>query len=282
MNVLLTGGSGLLGGYMARALANQNIAFSAPDRSQLDLTNTTAVLGFFSARSFDLIINCAAYTNVEEAESHHTQAEAANVTLVGNLIKTGVPILNFSTDYVFGNFPPFVEIEEDYPRFPINYYGGTKLRGELKLALDNTNDWWNIRTSWLFGGENCFVSKMIKKSENQKEFKLVSDQIGRPTYAKDLAKYVVRHFVLAKIKPESGHYHLQNGGEITNWADFTDYFFGIYYEATPDQKPQIKKINTEFWPFAADRPKNSVLKNTKLKEGLRDWKESIKEFIPTR
>jgi dTDP-4-dehydrorhamnose reductase len=279
MNVLLTGGSGLLGKHMARALAAAHINFSAPDSAQVDLTDTIVVLGFFSARSFDLIINCAAYTDVEGAESHHAQADAANVTIIDNLIKTGVPIINFSTDYVFGNFPPFVEIEEDYPRFPINYYGGTKLRGELSLELDSNNEWWNIRTSWLFGGTNCFVSKMLQKSKTQKEFKLISDQIGRPTYGKDLAEYTVKYFVAPTDKPKSGHYHLQNSGDVTNWADFTDYFFDLHYKSNQDQKPTIERINTDFWPFEADRPKNSVLKNTKLKNNLRNWTEAVKEFV---
>jgi dTDP-4-dehydrorhamnose reductase len=281
MNILLTGGSGLLGSYFAQTMAANNIAFAAPSSEALDLIDLKKVLPYCQVRSFDLIINCAAYTHVELAESNHQAAEDANVTLIENLVQVGVPIINFSTDYVFGNFPPFVEIEEDYPRFPINYYGGTKLRGELKLALDSTSAWWNIRTSWLFGGKNCFVTKMIERSKTQKELSLIADQIGRPTYAKDLAVYVLQHFVLAKIKPENGHYHLQNSGEITNWADFTDYFLSRYYADNLTQKPVIEKTTTEFWPFAADRPKNSVLKNTKLENDLRDWKTAVKEFLLT-
>lgn len=279
MNIFVAGGSGLLGTYFQRALAQHEIRFSAPSSQELNLAHTQKVRQFFGSRSFDIIVNCAAYTKVEEAESAHREAETGNITLVKNLIATGVPMIHFSTDYVFGNFPPFTEIEEDYPRFPINYYGGTKLRGELLLELESTQDWWNIRTSWLFGGHDCFVSKIIERSKTQKNLSFIHDQIGRPTYAKDLVTFVIKHFILADKKPDTGHYHLQNTGSVTHWAEFADYFLTQYYADRLDQKPTIETLQAEFWPFVADRPKNSVLKNTKLLDSLRDWRVAVDDFI---
>jgi len=194
-----------------------------------------------------------------------------NVKGVENILKYKIPIIHFSTDYVFGHFPVDIEIEEEFPRFPINYYGGTKLRAESLLKSSGIQ-YWNIRTTWLFGGENCFVSKILKKSQEFSELQIVDDEIGRPTFAKDLAEFVTENFI--KKEQKIGNYHVQGSGNLVSWADFADFFL-----RKSGWNGKIQKISGNSLDRSADRPYNSVLKNTKLNLNLRNWEEAVIDFL---
>lgn len=274
MNILLLGGSGLLGKYFQKILKDQNISYLAPSRAELDITDENSITDFKTQknpRNFSHILFCAAYTNVDQAETHQAECEQVNVLGLEKILQWKIPIIHFSTDYVFGHFPTDIEIEEHFPRFPINYYGGTKLRAEKLLEASNV-PFWNIRTSWLFGGKNDFVEKILRKSEESSELSIIDDQIGRPTFAKDLVEYTVEKFLRNSLP--TGHYHLQGSGEPVSWAGFADFFL-----RKSGWNGTIKKIPGISLSQAADRPQNSVLKNTRLPDALPDWKDAVQRFL---
>jgi len=271
MKLCLFGGSGLLGSEFKRIFAERSLDFVAPESHKISLLDHAAVLDFITQEKPDLIINCAAYTAVDKAETDKKACFALNTEAVENLIKADIPIINFSTEYVF-NAPAGTEIPEDYARDPQGVYAQSKAQMEEVLEAFNT-DWWNIRTSWLFGPEgNNFVSTILRLSQKYDELKIIDDQIGRPTYAPDLAEFVTEQFIV-KSQP-TGHYHLQNSGEVISWAGFAAYFLELN-----NWQGTIKKISTKEYAAPAPRPKNSALKNTKLKTGLRDWEGAIKKYL---
>jgi dTDP-4-dehydrorhamnose reductase len=290
MNILLLGKTGLLGSEFLKILEIKsreisNLKFIAPKRADFDVLDFEQVDDILTDNFFDLIIYCVAYANVDDAEKNRAECHAVNVEALENLIRYEIPIIHFSTDYVF-SAKKEDEITEEFPQNPLNYYGQTKVEAEKLLENSNENQvrtlgspdlkfskWWNIRTTWLFGkGGDSFISKILEKSRENKELEIVSDEIGRPTSAKDLAEYIFAEFI-EKEKPV-GHYHLQNSGEPTSWANFAEFFLrdnGI--------KTKIKEIPAKKLNRPAKRPVNSVLKNTKLRKKLRDWKESVRDFL---
>lgn len=274
MKILLLGGSGLLGRYFQDIFSAKNIEFLAPTREDFDVSDVEKIREFFeknNPKEFSKVVYCVAYTNVEKAETERDECESINREGLKNVLKYKIPVVHFSTDYVFGHMPYGVEIEEDFPRFPLNFYGGTKLRAE-KLLESNTTDYWNIRTSWLFGNEGDFISKIRKKSADFLELDLVDDQIGRPTYAKDLAQFVTENFLeKSQLK---GSYHFQNTGKPISWAEFAEYVL----EKT-DWHGSVQKKSADFFGFQAERPRNSVLKNTKLSDNLRSWQAAVDEYL---
>ena len=278
MKICLFGASGLLGSEFKKIFTADELDFIAPRSSELSLLKHEKVLEYLKTEKPDLIVNCAAYTAVDKAEKNKEICMKLNGEAVANLVQAGIPIINFSSEYVF-NASEGVEIPEDYERDPQTVYGQSKAKGEEALE-DSKIDWWNIRTSWLWGPEGKnFVSTIKRLSAKYDELKIIEDQIGRPTYAPELAAFVVREFIrpvfnldgVSKDRPlipACGHYHLQNTGMPVSWAGFAQYF--LNQEAWHGK---IKKITSEEYGAPARRPKNSVLKNTKLKERLSDWKE---------
>jgi len=283
MNILLLGKTGLLGSEFMEILvtkSRENIGINllAPDRANLDVLDFEQADIILRDNHIDLIINCTAYTNVDQAEESREECHALNVEAVENLLRYEIPLIHFSTDYIF-DAQKDEEIPENFPRNPLNYYGQTKLEAE-KLLETFADKWWNIRTTWLFGkGGDSFISKILEKSRcapqgggENKELEIVSDEIGRPTSAKDLAEFVFKEFI-EKQKP-TGHYHIQNTGEPVSWANFAEFFLrdnGI--------KTKIKEISAKSLNRPAKRPINSILKNTKLKNELRDWQDSVRDFL---
>lgn len=263
--ICLFGATGLLGSEFKRVFEAQKINFIAPKSSDLSLLKHDKVLDYLNAEAPTLIVNCAAYTAVDKAEKESEICMKLNAEAVENLTKAGIPIINFSTEYVF-NVPVGTDITEGFPRDPQSVYAKSKAAAEETLESSNI-DWWNIRTSWLHGpGGNNFVSTIIRLSQKYDELKIIEDQIGRPTYAPELAEFVTENFILNT--QQRGHYHLQNSGTPVSWAAFAQYFLNQQgWHGT------IKKISTEDYAAPAIRPKNSVLKNTKLKVGLSDWKK---------
>ena len=226
MNILLLGKTGLLGSEFLEIIErksskNPDIKFMAPNRVDFDVLDFEQVDDILFDNEIDLIINCVAYTNVDQAEESRSECYGLNVEALDNLLKYEIPLIHFSTDYVF-DAEKDDKITEDFPRNPINYYGQTKLEAE-QLLEEFAVKWWNIRTSWLFGkGGDSFVSSILEKSRDHDELEIVNDEIGRPTSAKDLAEFVFAEFVEKELPV--GHYHLQNTGEATSWANFAEFF----------------------------------------------------------
>ncbi len=272
MKILLLGKTGLLGSQFLEVFLRENLNFTAPDREELDLLDFEAVQDFLDKNGFDRIVLCAAYTDVDQAETEKEECEKMNVQMLENLMKSEVPIVHFSTDYVFPHTEHGTELPEGFERKPLNFYGKTK--GKAEELLENSDiDFWNIRTSWLFGpGRRNFVSTISELAKNRTELKIIHDQIGRPTYTPDLAEFVTKHFIKNTQVP--GHYHLQNTGPPVSWADFAEHFL----EKT-GWEGEIEKISSDDWNAPAKRPKNSVLKNTKINDNLRDWRDAVQEYL---
>jgi len=271
MRILLLGKKGLLGTEFLEILEREKYDFLAPSHAKLDVSDGDSVEIFARENGkFDRVIFCVGYTAVDRAETNREVCKKINVDCMNNILKLDSPIINFSTDYVF-DAPSNLEIPEDYRCSPLNFYGETKLRAE-KILENSGIEFWNIRTSGLFGkGKNNFFTTMYDLSQRLPELKIVDDQILRPTLASDLAEYVMKHFV-NKTQPK-GHYHAQNSGGPASWADLARFYLDLKSINTP-----IKKITSAEFGAPAQRPKNSVLKNTKLDENLRDWKEAMRDF----
>ena len=272
MRILLLGQTGLLGSEFLRILsARPDIDLLAPTHRELDLLNPTATHELLAGEYFDRIIDCVAYTHVDQAETERGRCKQMNVEILDMLLQHKSPIIHFSSDYVF-DAPLNTAITEDYPRHPVNYYGETKKQAEELLETKDTM-WWNIRTTWLFGdsGKN-FISAILDKSITDPILHVVDDEIGRPTSARDLAKYVIEEFV-DKEQPK-GHYHLQNSGESCSWAELAEYIL-----RRKNSSSQVRKISGSQLIRTADRPKNSILKNSKLSRSMRSWKDAVDDFI---
>ncbi len=270
MKICLFGSTGLLGSEFKSQLKNTSFELITPKRLEVQLLNFASVIQFLEREKPDLIINCAAYTHVDRAEGDKDNCFALNVDAVRNITKSGIPMIHFSTDYVF-NAPKNIEIPEDYSLDPQSIYGRSKAQAEEVLEVSDIL-WWNIRTSWLFGpGGKNFVSTILKLSKNKTALSIINDQIGRPTYAPDLAEFIIENFI--KKKQPIGHYHLQNTGDPVSWADFAAYFLKLKH-----WKGTIKRVDSQTFGAEAERPLNSVLKNTKLPQ-MQDWKDTVKVFL---
>ncbi len=272
MSIVLLGGSGLLGSAFAQIFKEKNIPYYAPPHSELDITNLQKVQNFFHTQKPEKIILCAAYTDVEKAENDQEKCELLNIESVKNILTLNIPFIHFSTDYVF-NVPKGLEIPENYQKNPLNFYGTTKARAEELLEASSSMPWWNIRTSWLFGPyKDNFVTKILALSQTQDRLEVVDDQVGRPTFTLDLATYILEHFIL-QDQP-TGHYHLQNTGNPISWAGLAEYIL-----RKKSWTGTINKITTAISDRTAQRPQNSIFKNTKLPDNLRDWKKAVDEFL---
>ena len=269
--VLITGSKGMLASDIIKILDKKYDIVKA-DRDALDITDKDKVNSFVSSIKPDIIINCAAYTKVDDCETNRELALKVNSEGPKNLShiskKIGCVLVHISTDYVFEGGKDYYR-EDDKPN-PINYYGYTKFLGEKNILDIYPQNSYVIRTQWLYGLKgNNFIYKMIELSKKNRSIEVVDDQIGSPTYALDLAKHIKS---LLEDKPKSGIYHFINEWE-TSWYEFTKLIF------------DIKNIDTKVIPFKSERfktlakrPKKSILKNTKYKK-MRDGKEALEEFL---
>lgn len=272
MRVLLTGGSGLLGNAFKNAFESHETTFLAPNHRELDLLDFPAVDKFLIHEAPDMIVHCAAYTGVDTAEKERGTCERMNVHVLKNILQHRIPIVHFSTDYVFDT-PVGTEIPENFPRHPRCWYGQTKLDAEKLLETSGTR-WWNIRTSWMFGpGGQNFVDTIVDRARRGVPLTVVDDEWGRPTYAPDLAELVVREFL--KSEKPSGHFHVQNTGEPVSWAGLAETAIASAELSHPVGHIPADEVIP---PRAADRPKNSVLHNSKLPP-LRDWDDAVREHV---
>lgn len=276
---MVTGAYGQLGNALKRELADDStIQAIYTDADTLDLTDSMALSRFFEDNPVDMVINCAAYTAVDRAESDDLKAAAINTGAVGNLgqaaAKHGMKVIHISTDYVFSgeNFRPYEENDEPYPQ---SIYGRTKLEGE-GLLTSFSNNAMIIRTAWLYSEfGNNFVKTMLRLADERDEINVVCDQIGTPTYAGDLARAI--HQVIRHERWQPGIYHFTNEG-VASWYDFTKAIFEITGKTT-----KVNPIRTTQYPTPAKRPSYSVLSKDKIKLNygieIPYWRDSLHRCI---
>lgn len=271
VKIVLFGKSGMLGSCFCAALKDEELF--AYDQSEADITDVAAVEQIIKGVEPDFVVNCAAFTDVDRCESEQEMACLVNGEAAGDIARNcaavGAKLVHFSTDYVFDGEKAEGYNENDSPS-PINAYGESKLRGE-KLIRENMKDYFIVRPSWLFGkGGKNFVDTMLSLAEGKKALEVVDDQIGSPTYTKDLCDAVVMDFI--KNEPNPGIYHLTNSG-ICSWHEFAQEIFRIKGLDVTTQKISSDKLNR-----AAKRPKCSILLNTKLPV-LRSWQEALRRYL---
>ena len=279
MRILVTGCNGQLGNEIQLLeTTNPQHTYFNTDVAELDITDEAAIETFVSENAIDGVINCAAYTAVDKAEENQELCHLLNTLAPGYLAaaveKRGGWIIQISTDYVFDgtNHTPYVETD---PVCPNSVYGRTKLAGEEAAQLACTKTM-IIRTAWLYSQfGNNFVKTMIRLGKEKTELGVIFDQIGTPTYARDLA-VVIFEAVNKGIIP--GIYHFSNEGVIS-WYDFTK----AIHRIAGINSCHVRPLHTAEYPTPASRPHYSVLDKTKIKHtyGLEIpyWEESLKDCI---
>ena len=294
MNILVTGANGQLGNEMRRIAAQSQGTYVFTDiveqegvaTTLLDITDLEAVRRLVAEQHVEAIVNCAAYTNVDAAESNEALAERLNADAPENLAKAmkevGGWLVQISTDYVFGREPYNRPCREDQTGTPTGVYGLTKLHGEQKILATGCRHI-IIRTAWLYSefGKN-FCKTMLQLTATRPSLKVVFDQCGTPTYAWDLA-LAIQH-ILARCasaeKPEAyqGIYHFSNEG-VCSWYDFTK----MIAEYSGRTACDIQPCHSNEFPSPVARPAYSVLDKTKIKEtfgvAVPYWTDSLKQCL---
>lgn len=283
MNILVTGANGQLGNCLRNAVnRGSDDRYIFTDVGELDITDGDAVARMVKNQEVDVIVNCAAYTNVDKAEDDAEFAELLNATAVRNLANAAkannATLLHISTDYVFGKEPYNTPCREDRKGTPTGVYGLTKLHGEQAVAESGCKAL-IFRTAWLYSeyGRN-FVKTMLNLTGAKPELKVVFDQTGTPTYAQDLADVIVDIVSQRKFEGNEGIYHYSNEG-VCSWFDFTK----MIAEYAGNTGCDIRPCHSDEFPSAVVRPSYSVLDKTKFKEtfGMKVpyWTDSLKICI---
>ena len=286
MKILATGKSGQLGRSLQKFISNfDHHEFTLTGREELDLSSSESISKYFDTHShLDVIINCAAYTAVDRAEKEADLADEINHLAVKQLAEfansQNAKLIHISTDYVFDGYKNSSYLENDSTN-PINVYGRTKLLGEEAVQEAMPNNALIIRTSWGYSEfGNNFVQTMLELARERGEINVVSDQIGSPTYASDLAKALLNIISNDKFNKKTFPteiFHFSNMGE-TSWSDFAKEIFklaNLNYKVTP--------ISSEQYPTLAIRPKNTTLSKEKITKHFKlqipSWKQSLKECL---
>ncbi|WP_418830453.1 dTDP-4-dehydrorhamnose reductase [Phocaeicola sp.] len=278
-NILVTGGNGQLGNEM-RLLAelNKEYTYFFTDVAELDICDEQAVMNFVTAHQIDIIVNCAAYTAVDKAEDNQELCDKLNHVAPGYLAKAiqtrGGYFVQVSTDYVFDG-TAHVPYTEEQPTCPDSVYGTTKLAGEQE-AMKYCVNTMIIRTAWLYSTfGNNFVKTMLRLGREKDSLGVIFDQIGTPTYARDLA---VAIFAAIHKGIIPGIYHFSNEG-VCSWYDFTQ----MIHHLADIKTCKLRPLHTEEYPTKAKRPHYSVLDKTKIKDiygiEIPYWVDSLKECI---
>lgn len=277
MKILVTGASGQLGSTFKTLSSQgqtQGLDFVFKSAAELDITDFDAVHEELMGSDYAYCINCAAFTNVDKAETENDLAYKVNVSgsrnLALNCNESNTILIHISTDFVFDGFMTTPYLEEDIAR-PIGFYGDTKYKGE-RAIINNLEEHFILRTSWLYSefGHN-FMKTMIRLGSEREELSVVYDQVGTPTYALDLAR-VVLHIINAH-SIDYGVYNYSNEG-VASWYDFAKAIFDSY-NISVDLTP----IRSEEYPTPAERPKFSVLDKSKIKDTfalkIPHWRDSL-------
>ncbi len=280
-NILITGSKGQLGNSIqAFAPDYPDFRFTYTDIEELDITKVNEIEYLFRNNDFKFVVNCAAYTAVDKAEEEPENAELLNAKAVKNLVeickKNNAFLVHISTDYVFDgkNFKPYTESDEPCPA---SSYGCSKLNGETEILNAGIASI-IIRTSWLYSeyGHN-FVKTILRYGKERSSLNVVCDQIGTPTYGRDLAKAILDIIPLTSDinKPEICNY--SNEG-VASWYDFAKAIMDI-----TGIECDVKPVETSDYPLPAQRPPYSVLNKTKIKKqfniNIPYWKDSLKKCI---
>lgn len=278
MNILVTGCNGQLGNeiqLLAKNCTKHKFIFT--DINELDICNEDAINQMVEKKCIDCIINCAAYTAVDKAETNQEICTKLNADAPGYLAKAinkkGGQIIHVSTDYVYGGSIN-VPYSEEWVTSPESIYGKTKLKGE-KNVINNCSKYVILRTAWLYSPfGNNFVKTMIRLGKERDELGVVFDQVGTPTYALDLAKVIM---IIIDKDIEPGIYNFSNEGVIS-WYDFAKAIHRI-----AGIKCDVRPIHTSDYPTPAKRPNYSVLDKTKIKKACKItipyWEDSLQNCI---
>lgn len=275
--VLILGSQGMLGHDLVQAFSGYDL--TAWDRGDLDITNEEQVIKKILELNPEIVINAAAYTDVDGAEEDEKTAMQVNGEGPGFLAKAchqiGAILVHYSTEYVFEGTNKDGYAEKDKTK-PVNVYGQSKLAGEI-LVQSHHNRYYIIRSSWLYGkapqrgkprGLN-FIETMLKLSSESRTINVVEDQFGKPTYSKDLA---IKTKEIIEQEEHFGIYHVTNEGECS-WYEFALEIFKI-----KGIDVKVNPIKSEDYPLPTPRPQYAILKNTKI-EKLRPWQEALKEYL---
>ncbi len=282
--ILVTGANGQLGSEL-RELSSYfpNNEFTFITRHELDLSDTAAINAWFANKTFDVIINCAAYTAVDKAEIEVDLAFAINATAVQTLAEIakqqGISMLHISTDYVFAgdSCKPYQETDTTCPQ---GVYGQSKLEGELAMLAINPDRSIIMRTSWVYScyGNN-FVKTMVRLGKERKELSVIYDQVGTPTSAKDLALVLLMIIDSPQLQSQQGTeiYHYSNEG-VCSWYDFAIAIFRAAHI-----KCKVQPIETRDYPTPAKRPHYSLLNKAKIKNTFEltipYWRDSLPQCL---
>ena len=287
ITILVTGGNGQLGNCLRNAARGSDDSYiftdvAGDDVVRLDITDADAVSRMVRENDVKVIVNCAAYTNVDKAEDDAELAELLNATAVRNLAEAvkanDGTLIHISTDYVFGKEPYNVPCREDQKGTPTGVYGMTKLHGEQAIAESGCRAL-IFRTAWLYSeyGRN-FVKTMLNLTATKPELKVVFDQVGTPTYAQDLADAIYRIIDGRMMAGNEGTYHYSNEG-VCSWFDFTK----MIAEYAGNRDCDVQPCHSDEFPSKVVRPSYSVLDKTKFKEtfgmAVPYWTDSLRRCI---
>jgi len=273
MKTLIIGAKGMLGTAMQEVFPEA----TTWDVEDIDITQEQATYGKITEFAPELVINTAAYTDVDGAEEEEQRlAFAVNEVGVRNIAQAArdvnATVVHFSTDYVFPGDKEAGYAEDDTPGPPVNVYGETKLAGERELDASGAR-YFLLRTAWLYGpnGKN-FVETMLRLGAERDELNVIDDQHGSPTYTHDLAQ-LTKELVTGQYEP--GVYHAVNSGDTT-WCQFARSIFEL-----ANLEVQVNAITTAEYPLPAKRPQWSILQNTKG-PAMRTWQEALADYIAKR
>ncbi|MFH1509291.1 MAG: dTDP-4-dehydrorhamnose reductase [bacterium] len=271
MKILILGAKGMLGTDLVEVFSD-GYDILAQDIEDIDITDRDKVERIVNLEKPQLVINAAAYTDVDGAEDNEELANKVNGEAPGMLAgickNNLIPLIHYSTDYVFKGDKE-VGYNEDETVNPVNAYGRSKVMGE-KNIINNTSDFYIIRTQWLYGknGKN-FIDTILKKAEESDSIEVVNDQFGKPTWTYDLAQGTRELF---ESRRPFGIYHLVNENK-TSWFDFARELI-----KRSGQKVKVKPVATKDYAMKANRPRFSILNNTKT-DSLRSWQEALKDYF---
>lgn len=276
MRILVTGSKGQLGSDLVKNLTENGFVNEGVDKRNFDIVNREDTFKYIEDYNPDIIVHCAAYTDVEGSEINKTLCHNINFMGTKNIVdackKFSILLVFISTDYVFDGEKDGAYEVDDFPN-ALSIYGESKVAGE-RYIIEMLTKYFIVRTSWLFGKQGVnFVKKMLEVAQTKKEVFVISDQFGSPTYSEDLSKKIIELMFTNKY----GIYHITNEG-VCSWAEFAKEIFELSgIDIT------VHLINTVDYDLKAKRPKNSILsKNKLIEEGflpLPTWKDALKRYL---
>lgn len=287
--MLVTGGSGQVGAAISLAAKRYGFAVTAPNREALDLTKVDDIVAAVDSDDWAIVINCAAYTAVDRAQSEPALANAINRVAPGifasETARRSIPIIHLSTDYVFDGTKSAPYVEDDVV-YPLGVYGASKEAGEAAVRAYNPSHA-IIRTAWVVSANGAnFINTMLRVASEREEIGVVNDQIGCPTSATDIADAVltIAKQMVSKKLPASGTWHFVNSGSAT-WYDVAAYVFAAA-AAEGLKVPILRAIKTNEYPTPARRPANSQLDTSRVTRDFgivpRMWQDAVGDILAER